>query len=199
MDQAYWEILNFPKGRLGEQVTTLGSLFMSRIKNALFSRTSREVFPIFCDEIQNLVSYGSGLEMVLSESRKFGISIISANQFLDQHSPEMRSALLAVGTHVFFQLSAPDAQQIATALDGGKPLAELLKNLPRRHMVVKTGHERWQEAVVPTVSEPNIDFSDLYNRSRARWARKRTEIEQEIAKRQEIINRSSSEALHEWE
>jgi hypothetical protein len=199
MDQGYWGILNFPKGRLGEQATTLGSLFMSRIKNALFARKSHEVFTIFCDEIQNLVSYGDGLEMVLSESRKFGISIVSANQFLDQHSPEMRSALLAVGTHVFFQLSAPDAQQIAAALDGGKPLAELLKNLQRRHMVVKTGHERWQEAVVPTVSDPNIDFSDLYNRSRARWARKRSEIEQEIAKRQEIINRNSSEALNDWQ
>jgi len=42
----------------------------------------------------------------------------------------MRAAILSVGTHIFFQLSAADAQQIATALDGGKPLAELLKNLP---------------------------------------------------------------------
>ncbi len=145
------------------------------------------------------MTYGSGLETVLSEARKFGVSVVSANQFLDQYSQEMRSAILAVGTHIFFQLSAPDAQQVAAALDGGKPLAELLKNLPRRQMVVKTGHERWQQARVPTVVEPKVDATDLYDRCRARWARKRSEIEEEIARRQAVIGRSAKEALHDWE
>jgi hypothetical protein len=91
------------------------------------------------------------------------------------------------------------AQQIATALDGGKPLAELLKNLPRRHMVVKTGHERWREAVVPTVPEPKADPPDLLARSRARWARNRNDIEKEISTRQTLVGRSKTEALHDWE
>ena len=199
MDRGCWVILNLYKGRLGEQAATLGSLFLATIKNALFSRKSRDLFTLYCDEIQNLVAYGSGLETVLSESRKFGISIVSANQFLDQYPAEMRAAILAVGTHVFFQLSASDAQQIATALDGGKPLAELLKNLPRRHLVVKSGHERWQEALVPSVDEPKVDFTDLYERCRARWARKRTEIEEEIARRQAVVSRTSKEALNDWE
>jgi hypothetical protein len=107
--------------------------------------------------------------------------------------------MLAFGTHIFFQLSSQDAQQISTALDGGKPLAELLKNLPRRHMVLKTGHERWEEVLVPEVREPKVDPTDLYNRSRARWARKRSDIEQEIAKRQAAIGRTSGEALNEWD
>jgi hypothetical protein len=165
----------------------------------LFARKSRELFTLYCDEIQNLVAYGSGLETILSESRKFGISITSANQFLDQYPPEMRAAILAVGTHIFFQLSSADAQQIAAALDGGKALGELLKNLPRRHMVVKTGHERWQRVVVPTLKEPTGDYSGLYNRSRARWARRRSEIEQEITNRQQIVHRSNTEMLNEWE
>jgi hypothetical protein len=135
----------------------------------------------------------------LSEARKFGVSVVSANQFLDQYPIEMRSAILAVGTHVFFQLSSPDAQQIATALDGGKSLAELLKNLPRRHMVIKTSNERWREGMVPTLTEPRIDFSDLYRRCRARWARKRTDVEQEIARRQVIVSHSNNQVLHDWE
>jgi type IV secretion system coupling TraD/TrwB family protein len=199
MDRSCWIILNLHKGRLGEQAATLGSLFLTTIKNALFSRKSREVFTLYCDEIQNLVAYGSGLEMMLSESRKFGISIISANQFLEQYPPEMRAAILAIGTHIFFQLSSSDAQQIAGALDGGKPLVELLKNLPRRHMVVKSGHERWREVLVPEVHEPKVDPSDLYERCRARWASKRSEIEAEIGRRQAVAGRSGSEALHDWE
>jgi len=199
MDQGRWVILNLHKGKLGEQAATLGSLFLTTIKNALFSRTSRELFTLYCDEIQNLVAYGSGLETMLSESRKFGVSVTSANQFLDQYPAEMRAAILAVGTHVFFQLSSADAQQVATALDGGKSLAETLKNLPRRHMVVKTGHERWHEAVVPPLHASSVDFTDLYDRSRARWARRREDIEQDIARRQTVASRSSEELLHEWE
>src|SRR5712691_6354659 len=199
IDRGQWLVLNLHKGKLGEQAATLGSLFLTTIKNALFSRTKRELFTLYCDEIQNLVSYGSGLDTILSEARKFGVSVVSANQFLDQYPIEMRSAILAVGTHIFFQLSSPDAQQIATALDGGKSLVEYLKNLPRRHMVIKTSFERWREGVVPTVTEPKIDFSDLYCRCRARWARNRSEVEQEIARRQAVVTRSSNEILHDWE
>jgi energy-coupling factor transporter ATP-binding protein EcfA2 len=199
MDQGHWVIVNLEKGRLGEQALSLGSLIFTVLKNALFSREEKTLFTVYCDEIQNLIAYGSGIETVLSEARKFGVAVVSANQFLDQYPAEMRSAILAVGTHIFFQLSSPDAQQIAIALDGGKSLAELLKNLPRRHMVVKTGYERWCEGVVPTLTEPKVDFSDLYQRSRARWARKRSDIEQEIARRQAVVNQSNNQSLHAWE
>lgn len=199
MDRGYWIIHDLHKGKLGEQALTLGSLFFTMKKNGLFSRKTRTLSTLYCDEIQNFVTFGSGLETVLSEARKFGISVVSANQFLDQYPPEMRAAILAVGTHIFFQLSSSDAQHAAATLDGGKALAEILKNLPRRHMVVKTGSERWQEAVVPILAEPKTDPSDLYARCRARWARKRTDIEAEIRQRQAMINQKTNEALDAWE
>jgi len=199
MDRGRWVILNLHKGRLGEQAATFGSLFLTTVKNALFARAGRELFTVYADEIQNLVAFGGSLETMLSEARKFAVGFVTANQFLDQYPAEMRAAIIAVGTHVFFQLSPQDAHQIATALDGGKPLAERLKNLPRRHMVVKTGSERWQEGVVPTLADPKADPTDLYNRCRARWARKRSEIEEEIRRRQLAVTRSTNEALDDWE
>jgi len=71
---------------------------------------------------------------------------------------QMRSAILAVGSHIFFQLSSSDADKIAAALDGGKTLAALLKTFPKRHMVLKIGSERSRQAVVPDLhqSEMNI-------------------------------------------
>jgi hypothetical protein len=199
IDRGYWIILNLHKGKLGDQSATLGSLFLTMIKNALFARNTRNLFTLYCDEIQNLVAYGSGLETMLSEARKFAISVVSANQFLDQYPPEMRAAILAVGTHAYFQLSSSDAQQVAAAPDGGKALAEILKNLPRRHFVVKTGSERWQQAVVPTLAEPKTDPSDLIARCRARWARKRSDIEAEIRQRQAVVTRKTNEVLNGWE
>jgi hypothetical protein len=199
IDEGYWILLNLDKARLGDHSATLGSLFLAQVKNALFARRRREVFTLYCDEIQNLVAYDTGLDTLLSEARKFGIAVCSANQYLDQYPPPMRSAILAVGTHILFQLSSGDASKMAAALDGGKPLEELLKNLSQRHMVIKSGHYRWQQSVVPLLKSPDGDYLDLYRRSRARWARSRMNVEQEIAQRHAQANRSSNEVLHDWE
>jgi hypothetical protein len=199
MDQGQWVIVNLEKGKLGEQALTLGSLLFTVIKNALFTREKRSLFTLYCDEIQNFVAYGIGIETVLSEARKFGVAVVSANQFLDQYPAEMRAAILSVGTHAFFQLSSVDAFQIAQALDGGKPLAERLKNLAQRHAIVKTGAERWTELRVPTVHDPNLDFTGLSNRSRLQWARVRTHIEGDIAKRQLLGRKNETEALDGWD
>lgn len=199
IDAGYWILLNLDKGRLGDHSATLGSLFLAQVKNALFARRRREVFTLYCDEIQNLVAYDSGLDTLLSEARKFGIAVCSANQYLDQYPLPMRSAIMAVGTHILFQLSSIDANKMAAAFDGGKPLDELLKNLPQRHMVIKTGHQRWQRAVVPLLHRAEADYADLCRRSRARWAKRRIEVENEIAQRHTHANRSSNEVLHDWD
>jgi hypothetical protein len=154
---------------------------------------------VYCDEIQNLVAYGSGIETVLSEARKFGVALVSANQFLDQYPAAMRAAILSVGTHVFFQLSSGDATQIAQALDGGKPLAERLKNLFRRRCIVKSGSDRWTEVQVPRVQNPDVDYTDLLNRTRYTRGRVRAHIERDIAARQELLTRKTDEVLDAWE
>ena len=199
LDHDRWLLFDLPKGQLGEQAMTLASMWFTAMTHALFARTTRTFFPVYCDELPNLLAYDSGLETVLSEARKFSVGLTTAQQYLDQCPPEVRSALLAVGTQMFFQLSGPDAQFVANVLDGGKSLAELLKNLRQRHAVVKTGSVRWQEIQVPTIHDPKADYTDLYDRSRKRWTRKRNEIEREIAVRQTIARRTGEEALREWE
>jgi Type IV secretion-system coupling protein DNA-binding domain len=199
MDEGFWVIVNLEKGRLGEQALTLGSLILTVLKNALFTREKRSLFTVYADEIQNLVAFGSGIETILSEARKFGVAVVSANQFLDQYPAETRAAILSVGTHIFFQLSSTDAAQVAQALDGGKPLAERLKNLYQRHAIVKSGAERWTEIEVPTVREPLVDATALVTRSRGVWARPRVVIEREIAKRQAEFRRSANEVIDAWD
>src|SRR5258708_28080684 len=53
MDRGQWVIVNLDKGRLGEQASTLGSLLLTKLKNALFARRRRQLFTIYADEIQN--------------------------------------------------------------------------------------------------------------------------------------------------
>lgn len=186
MDRGAWVIVNLNKGRLGEHALTLGSLIFTMLKNAVFSREKRSLFTAYCDELQNFVAFGGSLETILSEARKFGVAIVSANQFLDQFRPDMRAAILSLGTHVYFQLSSGDAGNVAQALDGGRGLAERLKNLPQRHAIVKSGSERLFEIRVPDVHEPRVDYASLVTRSRGAWARPRPLIEREIAQRQSV-------------
>src|SRR6185437_14531844 len=199
IDSGYWIIVNLDKGRLGEHAATLGSLLLTKVKNALFARRHRKLFTLYCDEIQNLVTFDSGLDTLLSEARKFQISVCSGNQFLDQYPPSMRSAILSIGTHIFFQLSPQDADKIASNLDGGKSMAAVLKNLPQRNLVVKTGHHHPAHVVVPAFEPARIDYQDLYNRCRTRWARRRTDVERKIRSRIRTDGHETREALHGWE
>jgi hypothetical protein len=199
MDEGHWIIVDLPKGELGDQAITLGSLIFTVGKNALFSRIKRTLFTIYVDEVQNFVEYDAGLEIVLSEARKFGVSVVSANQFLGQYPEAMRTAILSVGTHIFFQLSSVDAVMIAQALDGGKSLAERLKNLPPRHFVIKSGADHWAEGCTPMVDDARANTADLMNRARALRARPRAVVEAEIAERHATLTKSTDAVLHEWD
>ena len=199
MDEGCWIILDLNKGRLGEQALTLGSLFFTMLKNAVFARAKRSLFTIYADEVQNFVSYDSGIETLLSESRKFGVGLAGGHQFLEQVSGETRAAMAAVGTHIYFQLSPNDAFQVSQALDGGKGMAERLKNLRQRHCIVKSGSQRWTEIRVPTLEYSKVDYTDLLNRARYQRGRVRAHIERDIAKRHAELLREPKEALNEWE
>jgi hypothetical protein len=195
MDEGYWIIVNLAKGRLGAQSLTLGSLIFTMMTNALFARTSQSICTVYCDEVQNFIAQGSEIETVLSEARKTNTAMAVAHQFMDQVPAEMRSALLSVGTQVFFQLSGPDATQASQMLDGGRSLAQTLKNLPQRHAVIKTGSDRWMEMRISTVHEPQVDFSDLLNRVRYTRGRVRAHIERDIAERRKRLQVNAEEDL----
>lgn len=199
LDTNCWILLNLDKGRLGEHSATVGSVFLTKTAHKFFLRSTRSLFSVYGDEVQNLVAYSGGLETMAAEVRKRAGALVTANQYLAQNPADVQAALLAMGSFGFFQLSGADAQQIAGMLDGGKSLAERLKNLPRRYLIVKTVHERWCEAIVPTLREPDIDPADVYRRSCARWARRRRDIEDEIQNRRGVARPNHREVLDGWE
>lgn len=199
IDAGCFIILALPKNRLGEQTAMIASVLLAKLKNSAFARKRRDLFTIYADEIQNLVSSESSLEVMFSELRKFGIGIVAANQYLDQYPPQLRSAVLAIGTHICFQLSSNDADKMASALDGGKNLSELLRNLPLRNFVLKTGSDPWKQVLTPKVEPLKTDFRNLCERSQKLFARTRSEIEAEIQSRVPKATNSAKEELDEWE
>jgi len=200
MDRGYWIIASLPKGRLGEQSGLAGSLLLTKLKAAVFARQRRSLFTFYVDELPTVVAYDAGLQILLSEARKFGVGLFTGAQFLQQFSAEVQAALQSISSHIYFHLSATDAEKVSSALDGGKAVAQLLKNLPHREMVIKSGPGAWQRVKAKHWRAPDADFSDLLARSRRRWCRTREDVEAEIRRRQQsIAPNGDAEDLHGWE
>ncbi|HWS18782.1 MAG TPA: hypothetical protein VN223_12230, partial [Candidatus Elarobacter sp.] len=179
MDSGTIILVDLNKGLLGKHSATLGSLLMAQINSAVFARKSRSIYSLYLDEIQNLLTADSDVDVLLAEARKFGISVVSANQYLDQFPKNIRSAIQAVGTHIAFQLSSDDATAQANMLGGGKPLSELLKisrndiSLPRavntpgnRLQLLSSSFRKPSSAICWSVPENNMPDCAL------KWSKK---------------------------
>jgi len=190
-------LVNLNKGALGMHAPTLGALVYSKFKAAIFRRRKKDIFTVYADEIQNLVSDDTDFDVLFSEARKFGVSVVTANQFAGQLPARMRSAIQAIGTRIFFQLSPEDAEQVARDISGGKGMAERLKNLSARHFIAKQGNNRPYEVVTPEVVTAKTPAVDLYARSNALHARRRDEIERDILARRPKPSQLK-EVLDDW-
>jgi hypothetical protein len=196
IDQGFWVLLDLRKGRLGENALTFAGLFLMKLKNAIFGRKARSLFTLYADELPNLVSAEDAFETLLSECRKFAISVVTANQFLNQFPPAMKSALVSVGTVLCFQLSAEDAPFMARALDGERALVRRLITLPHRQLIGKFG-DFAQQMFVPRVESLKISAISLIQRSLRLFAKPRQQIEDEINARRPA--EATTVALDDWE
>jgi len=189
-------LVNVNKGRLGVHATSFGSLVLAKLKAAIFRRQQHRLYSVFADEVQNLVAADTDFDVLFSEARKFGVGIVTANQFLAQLPPKMRSAIGAIGTRVFFQLSSEDANQVAQELDAGRSMAEHLRNLSPRHFVMKSGNDCAREAVTPQVYTSKFSAKDFLEKCNELHARHREEIEADIrARRPQLVR----EVLDGWD
>ena len=111
-------LIKLSKGQLGEDISSmLGMIFISLINSSLLRRAhlspeQRNLVHLYIDECQNF-STKTLMEM-LSESRKYGLALTLANQYLSQHEEEIKAALMGnLGSLVCFRLSQEDAKTLA--------------------------------------------------------------------------------------
>jgi type IV secretory pathway VirB4 component len=146
-------LVKLEKGRLKNSADLLGSLLLSKIQMAAFSRTDiapeqRKPFYLYIDEFQNFAT--QSFIDVLSEARKYGLSLILAHQNLAQLPKELRSSILSnCGVQTCFQVSREDAQIMAKELmtplyrqpPGWEMNVQNLQELPSRFCFVKNKRE----------------------------------------------------------
>lgn len=118
MDSGRIVLVDLSKAALGETSSRLlGFLLLNSFWTSALQRKTSRPFSVFVDEVQSFSS--ATLPDMLSEGRKFGLSVIVAHQYLGQLDTRLRSALDGnVGTTLAFGCSASDAPEIAARFGG---------------------------------------------------------------------------------
>ncbi len=111
-------IANLAKGTIGEQAANLlGSLLVSHLQLIALERGTllpheRVPFFVHVDEMQTLSS--DAFASLLSEARKFALHFCLGNQFTDQLSSAVRSAVIGnAGTLIVFRVGSRDSELLA--------------------------------------------------------------------------------------
>jgi hypothetical protein len=115
MDEGRFLIANLSKGLIGEEpANLLGSLLVTKLELAAMSRAdvlefARPDFAIYADEFHSFST--SSFATLLSEARKYHLSLVGAHQYLAQLTPEVRGAVFGnVGTMIVFRVGAEDGR-----------------------------------------------------------------------------------------
>ncbi|MEO0793067.1 MAG: DUF87 domain-containing protein [Pseudomonadota bacterium] len=136
MDDRRVLIASLPKGALGESPShLLGALLVTALAQAALSRrdmgeADRTPFHLYVDEFQSFATSGFGL--ILSEARKYGLTLTLAHQYLAQLPDPLRDAVFGnAGSTICFRVGAADASVLARQIDVANPAA--LKELPNHY------------------------------------------------------------------
>ncbi|MCC6290731.1 type IV secretion system DNA-binding domain-containing protein [Candidatus Nomurabacteria bacterium] len=118
MDERKILIINLSKGRMGEgNANLLGSMIITKIYLAAMSRANLSPaemrlvppFYFYVDEFQSFAN--ESFANILSEARKYKLSLTIAHQYVEQMSEEVQAAVFGnVGTTVAFRVGPLDAE-----------------------------------------------------------------------------------------
>lgn len=186
-------LVNLSKGKMGDlNSRLLGIIFVMKFQAAAMARANmpeeqREDFTLYVDEFQNFAT--DSFETILSEARKYRLSLVLGNQFMTQLKEELREAIIGnVGTTVTGRIGITDAEIMVKRYT---PVfdAEDLTKLPNYESVCVAQIQGVPSAPfsmswVPPMGHANQQLSDALKRlSAAKYGRPRAKVEQEIFSR----------------
>lgn len=114
-------LVNLAKGRLGDiNANLIGLILVGKILMAALSRVDMlgKDFPnfyLYIDEFQNITT--PSISTILSEARKYRLSLFIAHQFIAQLSEDIKNAVFGnVGSMAVFRVGSDDAEYLEKQL-----------------------------------------------------------------------------------
>ncbi|HOR69204.1 MAG TPA: type IV secretion system DNA-binding domain-containing protein [bacterium] len=191
MDEGKILIMNLSKGRIGEDNSALlGSMMITKLQLAAMSRVDtpeeeRRDFYLYVDEFQNFAT--DSFANILSEARKYHLSLVLAHQYIEQLTDSVRAAVFGnVGTLVVFRVGATDAEFLAKEF---LPLfnEEDLVNIPKFNFYIKLmidglTSDPFSARTLPPLSknEQTNNAERVIDYTRSHYASRRDVVEEEI-------------------
>jgi len=189
MDEKKILLIDLSIGKIGEDNSALlGSLMITKIQMSAMGRADipkekRVPFYLYVDEFQNFAT--DSFAVILSEARKYGLSLTVTNQYIAQMSENVANAIFGnVGTLITFRVGAKDAEFLNKEF---VPVFEPsdLTNLSNYNIYLKMSIDGVTSApfsaktVLPEFKKTNI-VEKIINQSRSKYSRPRDEVEKEI-------------------
>ncbi len=194
MDNRKILLVNLAKGRLGDiNANLIGLILVGKILMAALSRVDSfgkdlPPFYLYIDEFQNITT--PSIATILSEARKYKLSLSIAHQFIGQLSEDIKNAVFGnVGTLACFRVGTDDAEYLAKQFEPVFSASEII-NIPNRHAYLKMlVHGKpvkpFDIETLPPGAKNDIHAEDIKLRSYDTYGRDRVDIEQEILRKYE--------------
>jgi hypothetical protein len=204
MDEGKILIVNLSKGLIGEEnAQFLGLLLVPKILSAALSREDmaedkRNDFYLYVDEFQNFAT--PDFAQILSEARKYRLSLNVGNQYIGQMTDEVKDAVFGnVGTLVTMRVGPDDGEYLKTQYEPVFTATDLI-NQPNIHACVKL--------LVDGKYPPPFSMDTFYDKSRypksekiansikrisrLRYGRDKEAVESEIRQRAQLTSKSAA-------
>jgi hypothetical protein len=202
MDGGKILIANLSKGRLGDMnAKLLGMMFVMKFQAAAMARADtpedqRRPFTLYVDEFQNFST--DSFAEILSEARKYKLSLIVANQYVSQLSDEIRDAVFGnVGSIISLRASANDADMLVKYFSPTFDAEDIVKmpnyNAAVQMLINGVPTKPFSMATAPPLGKPNPKLGEAMKRlSAAKYGRPRDIVSNEIFARLRTENPSGA-------
>src|SRR3989344_5655906 len=154
---------------------------MSRVD---IPRAERKDFVLIVDEFQNFAT--ASFANILSEARKFNLSLVIAHQYVTQMEEGVRDAVFGnVGTIVSFRVGAEDAELLEKEMSP-EFMATDIVNLGKRQIYLKlmidgVSSRSFSATTMDTIQRlPVSNRERIITASREQYARRRADVEAAI-------------------
>lgn len=183
-------LVNLSQGRLGEDNSALiGAMLITKFQLAAMRRVDipeeqRTNFFLYVDEFQNFAT--PSFMKILSEARKYRLSLMLANQYMSQIPEEVQSSILGnAGSLISFTVGAADAGLIYKEF-GGVFSEKDLTELKNRQIAIKfmiDGHasRAFLASTLPPPDSINQNKETILKVSRERYTKKLENMEDATA------------------
>lgn len=198
MDQKKILLVNLSKGRLGDiNANLIGLILVGKILIAALSRadsfgpgsTDLPPFYLYIDEFQNITT--DSIAIILSEARKYKLSLTIAHQFIAQLEENIKNAVFGnVGSICAFRVGAEDSEVLQNQFAPTFTAPDLMnidnRNAYLRLLVNGKPAKPFNVEILPPPKSDNALIENLKQMSYLKYGKPREEIEKLIMAKYKI-------------